>query len=132
MAKQGFRLELVIRGRKIPDPNKIMLGLLAAVQDTVTEGVRTMATYPPQSLTATGYRRTGTLKRSWSDKVTPLGTRIVGIVGSNSNIAPYNETVQGLSPRPLFKRAGWSDVPLLKDQMERDLFRNATAVFQVL
>ena len=91
---------------------------------TVTEGQRHIAKYPPQRLRKTGYRRTGTLKRSWSKQVQAAGTEVTGIVGSNSNIAPYNVVVQGTRKGTgrrqgrIFRRAGWRGVDELSTMME--------------
>lgn len=109
-----------------------MTGLVAAMQDTTSDGVRLVSTYPPQTLTATGYRRTGTLKRSWSPDVSVSGIRITGIVGSNGNIAPYNLEVQGPVQNRVFKSAGWPNEADLKQQMERDLSIRANAVFAAI
>ena len=90
----------------------------------VIEGQRHIAKYPPQRLRKSGYRRTGTLKRSWSKRVTSAGTTLEGIVGSNSNIAPYNVEVQGTRrgtgrrQRRIFRRAGWRGVDELAEMME--------------
>ena len=91
---------------------------------TVTEGQRHIAKYPPQRLRKTNYRRTGTLKRSWSKRVTAAGVEVAGIVGSNSNIAPYNVVVQGTRKGTgrrqarIFRRAGWRGVDGLSSMME--------------
>ncbi len=90
----------------------------------VTEGQRHIAKYPPQRLRKTNYRRTGTLKRSWSKRVTAAGTKVEGVVGSNSNIAPYNVVVQGSRRGTgrrqgrMFRRAGWRGVDELATMME--------------
>ncbi len=95
------------------------------VRQVVTEGRRTMAKYPPQRLRRTGYRRTGTLKRSWSAKVEAGSDKVAGEVGSNSNIAPYNRRVQGPQEgargrrqEAMFRRAGWTGVDELEDLLE--------------
>lgn len=95
------------------------------------EGQRKIAIYPPQRLRKSGYRRTGTLKRSWSKKVSAGGNKVQGIVGSNSNIAPYNRFVQGprkakgsdQSQLPIFRRAGWSGVDELEDILQDEVQR---------
>lgn len=88
------------------------------VRRTTIEGRRLMSRYPPQRLRKSGYRRTGTLKRSWSHRVSAGGSRVEGIVGSNSNIAPYNRFVQGQEQLPLFRRAGWKGVDELAEFLE--------------
>lgn len=94
------------------------------LRKVVTEGQRHIAKYPPQRLRKSGYRRTGTLKRSWSKRVTAAGTKLEGVVGSNSNIAPYNVVVQGSRKGTgrrqgrIFRRAGWRGVDELGVMME--------------
>lgn len=92
--------------------------IAGAVRQVVAEGQRFIATYPPQRLTASGYRRTGTLRRSWSSKVDVTFGGITGIVGSNANIAPYNVFVQGSPQRPIFRTAGWRGVDDLADFLQ--------------
>ncbi len=95
------------------------------MRQTVTEGRRTIAKYPAQQLRKSRYRRTGTLKRSWSAKVEAGADRVAGEVGSNSNIAPYNRHVQGPKEGArgrrqlaMFRRAGWMGVDELEDLLE--------------
>jgi len=118
-----IKLEAIAPKNLIADKNKIIAALYGAVQDTVSEGQRMIAKYPPQRLTKTGYRRTGTLKKSWSSEVHTGGDRIEGIVGSNSNIAPYNRDVQGSTGdrNPMFNNAGWNGIPELKEKMSAEL-----------
>lgn len=91
-----------------------------AMTDTVVEGVRYVRYYPPTAPDQK-YRRTGNLGRSWSFVVTQRGDRTEGVVGSNSNTAPYNREVQGGNPRPIFTRIGWRNVNDLAGLMERQL-----------
>ena len=94
------------------------------MRKTVTEGQRHIAKYPPQRLRKTNYRRTGTLKRSWSKRVQAAGTELTGTVGSNANVAPYNVVVQGTRKGTgrhqsrMFRRAGWRGVDELLSMME--------------
>ena len=97
---------------------------------TVADGNRFISRYPPQRLTASGYVRTNTLKRSWSFKVSNQVRRITGTVGSNSNIAPYNKFVQGKRQRRLFRAAGWSNVNTLEARMVRRLIVGADDIIQ--
>jgi hypothetical protein len=127
----------------IPKGPPIAVGVLfnsfyQAMQDTISEGQRFIAHYPPQTLTKTlrrtwgnrhfptpvPYPRTGTLKRSWSSPPIHLdGDRIEGIVGSNSGMAPYNRDVQGNEGDrdPMFRDAGWPGIPELKEKMRVEL-----------
>ena len=115
----------IIPTKPIVNAARVMAGLSKAVRDVVIEGKRKAAEYPTQTLTATGYRRTGTLKRSWSFEFRSGGNRIEGIVGSSSNIAPYNATVQGAKAfqDPMFKGAGWTGQDKLAESMEKDLIK---------
>ncbi len=97
---------------------------------TVAEGNRFIAKYPPQRLRKSGYKRTNTLKRSWSFKVRNEGRRIIGTVGSNSNIAPYNRFVQGKRQRRLFRGAGWRNVNTLEARMTRQLISGVDTIME--
>ena len=100
---------------------------------TVTaRGQRFIARYPAQRLTKSGYRRTGTLKRSWSSEVNVSSRRITGIVGSNSNIAPYNKFVQGLPQNvdKIFPQAGWKGVDDLAKVMENEVEKQIDAILE--
>lgn len=90
--------------------NGVRREIAGALRQVVAKGQRFIATYPPQRLTATGYRRTGTLRRSWSSRTDVTFGSISGTVGSNANIAPYNVFVQGSPQRPIFRTAGWRGV----------------------
>lgn len=74
--------------------------------DFVTEAQDELATYPPQRAGARR-KRTGTLGRSWSHRVIVKSDQIVGVVGSQGQIAPYNVYVQGLQQRKGMKAIGW-------------------------
>lgn len=97
---------------------------------TVAEGNRFIAKYPPQRLKKSGYKRTGTLKRSWSFRVRNERRRIVGTVGSNSNIAPYNKYVQGKNQRRLFRGAGWRNVNTLEARMVKQLISGSDDIMR--
>ncbi len=112
------------------DGQAIRRGMVRMIRNTGADGKRFMAKYPPQRLTKSGYTRTGTLKRSWSNTTTESQTKIEGVVGSNSNIAPYNRLVQGakggseVRQLPLFANAGWQGVDelasILQDRVQRE------------
>ena len=108
----GPRIRIIVippRGAEFDGP-AMRRSLTRLVTDVTHDGVRFIARYPPQSLTASGYVRTGTLARSWSARVRSGGRKIEGTVGSAGNIAPYNVFVQGESPVGMFPRAGWRGV----------------------
>lgn len=116
-----IRIEVISRGGpKEIDTRKIAADVNRLMRDVTADGQRLIATYPPQRLRKTRYRRTGTLKRSWSRKIRRRGNDLTGEVGSNSNIAPYNRYVQGQRPVKIFRRAGWKNVDDLAEQMVDD------------
>lgn len=128
----GPRLIVVPVGFPIKNIDGIAISrdLQRLMRNTVAEGNRFIAKYPPQRLRKSGYKRTGTLKRSWSFKVRNEVRRIVGTVGSNSNIAPYNRFVQGRRQRRLFRGAGWRNVNTLEARMTRQLITGADAIME--
>ncbi len=70
-------------------PRELDRALRGGMTDAMVYLNRQMTTYPPQR-TGSAYKRTGTLGRSWSWKIDGTGAEIVGRLGSNANIAPYN------------------------------------------
>ena len=99
----------------------VLRALSAALTDTVAEGNRWIAEYP-QAPPGQKYKRTGTLKRSWSMKpTTRRGDRLEAEVGSNGGMAPYNEDVQGEKQEAFFRRRGWRDVNGLVKLVQREL-----------
>lgn len=91
------------------DVEKMLSQLERDFTDLTSEGVRKMATYPVQRA-GSRYRRTGTLGRSWSaTPTTRSGDKIEAVIGSNSNIAPYNRDVEGDDQLPLFQALGWQN-----------------------
>lgn len=100
------------------DTVKAFALLANVVRDECAEGVRFMSWYPPKSHSS-HYVRTGTLRRSWSSNVKSGGSRIEGEVGSSSNIAPYNEDVQGENQDNIFERLGWRDVGDLESKINK-------------
>lgn len=131
MANPNFKFTVIKAPAAWVDAAGFVQDLTRMMRRAVTEGQRHIARYPPQRLRKTGYRRTGTLKRSWSKRVNATSTSIEGVVGSNSNIAPYNVVVQGTRKGTgrrqgrIFRRAGWRGVDeldkLLEDKVEKGL-----------
>lgn len=122
-----FRITPILPRGPLVNAQAVYAAAQRAMTNTVVEGARFMAEYPVQRLTKTKYRRTGTLKRSWSFKVEAGATKIVGIVGSNAGIAPYNREVQGESgeQKAMFReRGGWQNVDDLKKRMQEEWDRN--------
>lgn len=123
----AIRIRSIVPRRALKDSPALVADLTSDVRTVVANGQRWIATYPPQTLTKTGYVRTGTLKRSWSHTVQRRPGQIVGVVGSNPNIAPYNRPVQGSPQAKLFQTAGWRGVDDLAQQMQNDLDRRVRA-----
>ncbi|MCH8806150.1 MAG: hypothetical protein IH986_08690 [Planctomycetes bacterium] len=91
------------------------------------DGKRFIATYPPQTLVKTGYVRTNTLKRSWSSKTRATAKEITVEIGSNANIAPYNQVVQGDPQGKLFAGAKWRNVDDLEKKARSDAEKRVQA-----
>ena len=102
------------------DSAKTFVLLANAVRDEAAEGERFMTQYPPEA-PGGHYRRTGTLRKSWSSNVKTGGSKIEGEVGSAGNIAPYNEDVQGENKESLFKQIGWRNVEDLQSKVQGSL-----------
>jgi hypothetical protein len=122
-----IRIRVIRPRRAIRDTTVLISDLTNDVRTVVANGQRWIAVYPPQSLNKTGYVRTGTLKRSWSHSVTRRPGAIVGIIGSNANIAPYNRFVQGSPQVKAFQTAGWRGVDDLEQRVQNDLDRRVRA-----
>ena len=99
------------------DTAKVFVVIEQAVRNEVVEGVRFMSVYPPAPPNSR-YVRTGILRRSWNFKVVTGGGRIEGVVGSQSNIAPYNEEVQGSPQGNIFRDIGWRNTDDLQKQID--------------
>ncbi len=79
---------------------------LTAEMDTfVLDGWRWASEYQPPASEL--YRRTNTLKRSWSRKVYWKGGVLYGEVRSSGKIAPYNRYVRGEEQARRMKARGW-------------------------
>ncbi len=110
--------------------------LVRMVRNTGADGKRFIAKYPAQRLTASGYVRTGTLKRSWSNTTRAGLTKIEGTVGSSDRIAPYNIWVQGpnkgTGKRQVlrFRAAGWQGVDDLSKMLQTRVEREADAIIE--
>lgn len=124
-----FAHKQVGRGKPFPI-QELSTGLGKIMTDVGAEGKRFISKYPPQTLTKTGYRRTGTLKRSWSFKASRARRQFSVVVGSNSNIAPYNRPVQGRRQVRIFRRAGWRNLTLLQKKMEGKFVKDSIALIR--
>lgn len=74
-------------------PERINRALWLGATDATIYVEKQLRTYPTER-SGSHYKRTGTLRRSWSRTVTGTGTDVVGRVSSSGNIAPYNREVQ--------------------------------------
>ena len=87
-------------------PGVVGVALRGAVEDGTTYVLYKIRRYPPQR-PGSSYRRTNTLKRSWSRRIEGRGLEIRGIVASNGNMAPYNRTVQDRDRQARIHRGRW-------------------------
>lgn len=112
----------------------LAMDLTNAMRDVTSDGQTLAARYPPQTLRKSGYRRTGTLKRSWSSRVRTRTGSIEGTVGSNSNMAPYNRFVQGRKGQQarIFRRTRWTTVDDLEKVMQDDLNERVEEILRKL
>ncbi len=127
-----IKLVAIRRGKRLPNRATIITALTKDIQNATAEGNRALAEYPTKPPGST-YRRTNTLKRSWSmAPVTISGNNLQGAVRSNSNIAPYNRDVQGKLQEPLFFTLGWLDVVTEAKRMQSDLIKRTRQTMKSL
>lgn len=127
-----LKLVGIRRGKRLPGRTAIISALTKDIRNTTAEGNRALAEYPVQP-PGSSYRRTNTLKRSWSmGPVTVSGDDLQGTVRSNSNIAPYNRDVQGKLQEPLFFTLGWLDVITEAKRMQSDLVKRTRQTMKSL
>ncbi len=89
-------------------PAALQRAMRGAMNDATALLLRDLQTYPPQR-TGSSYVRTGTLRRSWSRDIQGDGLALRGIVGSNSNMAPYNRAVQDADQQAPIHRGRWTN-----------------------
>jgi len=89
-------------------PARIDRALRAAMEDSTALLLREQQTYPPAPA-GSKYKRTNTLRRSWSRRISREGSELVGEVGSNANIAPYNRYVQDQTQQATVHRGRWTN-----------------------
>jgi hypothetical protein len=111
----------IVPRAQLLDREAVIAALTGAVRDMQAEGLRWIAEYPPQRQPA-HYRRTGTLKRSWSmPPVYMTGNMIAGEIGSNAGVAPYNDPVQGPAQTFFFADRAWRSVAQLQAKVEAEM-----------
>jgi hypothetical protein len=119
--------------RRVVQLDRVVPQLTAAMEDFAAAVHNELATYPPRkhvSIEEAGgwasdkqrrwffwalkhniievpYKRTGTLGRSWQHKVAKETDAVIGVVGSQGQIAPYNIYVQGEQQTPMMVLIGW-------------------------
>ncbi len=74
-------------------PERLDHAIRGAITDASVLLLREMKTYPTAPADST-YTRTGTLGKNWSKRIEGRGLEAVGIVGVNTNAAPYARYVQ--------------------------------------
>ena len=70
-----------------------------------------------------GYKRTGTLGRSWHKSITGRGIDMVGEVKSEGNKAPYNRYVQDAEHQSRVHQGRWSTIQSIADNRRDDINR---------
>jgi hypothetical protein len=89
-------------------PARIDRALRAGMTDATVHLLRQLRTYPPQRA-GSAYKRTNTLKGSWSRRIEGRGLEMVGHVESNGNVAPYNRLVQDRTRQAQIHRTLWTN-----------------------
>lgn len=82
-----------------------------------------MRTYPPQRQGST-YKRTNTLKGSWSRDVQREAGGLVGRVVSNGNAAPYNRFVQDRDQQARWHRGNWTNTAQAVSERSNDAIQD--------
>lgn len=90
-------------------PNQISVALRGGMEDATTYTLAKIRRYPPQR-PGSNYVRTNVLNKSWSRRIQGSGATIVGIVGSNGNIAPYNRSVQDRTRQAAIHHDRWQTI----------------------
>lgn len=102
-------------------PAALERAMRGAMNDATALLLRELQTYPSQR-TGSTYKRTGTLRRSWSRDIQGEGLAMRGIVGSNENMAPYNRLVQSEADQATVHRGRWTNT------VQNVVSRNETAI----
>lgn len=97
-----------VRRMLASSPAKLDRAMRGSMNDATALLLRDLQTYPPQR-TGSTYKRTGTLRRSWSREILGDGLAMRGIVGSNENMAPYNRAVQDADRQAPIHRGLWTN-----------------------
>ena len=103
-------------------PGRVQVALRGAVEDGTTFMLARVRRYPPQRRNST-YIRTNTLQKSWSRRITVTAGDVVGTVGSNGNMAPYNRVVMDREQQAAVHRGRWPTAQGLVQYHRRDIQR---------
>lgn len=103
-------------------PRDVDRALRLAMRDAVTLLTRDMKEYPRAPFGST-YIRTNVLKDSWSNNVQVRGGEVTGIVGSNSNMAPYNRYVQDEPKQAEIHQGRWNTVQSVAEMRQPTIER---------
>jgi hypothetical protein len=98
--------DAAVRNQLNAAPDLVRRALVAGLNDASALLLEDQKTYPPQHSGAT-YRRTNTLKRSWTREIKP--EQLTARVGSNANVAPYNRYVQDEAMQARVHRGRWNN-----------------------
>lgn len=108
-------------------PDRLDTAMRAAMTDATVLLLRDLRTYPPQRV-GSAYKRTDTLKGSWSRDVQGSGTELVGRIASNGESAPYNIYVQDADQQARVHRGLWTNTVQAVAQRSapavNEMFRN--------
>ena len=111
-------------------PKALERAMRGAMNDATALLLRELQTYPTQR-TGSTYKRTGTLRRSWSRELQGDGLALRGIVGSNANMAPYNRVVQDADQQAPIHRGLWTNtVQNVVERNERTIHEMFEARFR--
>ena len=111
-------------------PRQIDRATRLAMGDATKHLQKQMKTYPRKRRRST-YTRTMVLKDSWSIRIEGQGAGLTGIVGSNSDAAPYNRLVQDATRQASVHRGRWTNTAQAVATRSRDdinrMFQNRLA-----
>ena len=89
-------------------PDRVDRAMRAGMTDATVYVLRQMRIYPPQRV-GSAYKRTNTLKGSWTRRLVGTGAELTGYVTSNGNVAPYNRLVQDRTRQARVHRGRWTN-----------------------
>lgn len=112
-------------------PNQVSQAMRGGMEDATTYVLARIRAYPRQR-PGSSYRRTGTLNRSWSRRISGTGSTIRGLVGSNAAIAPYNRYVQSRTHQARIHRGRWQTVESVAETERDTVVRMFQARFEAI